>query len=44
LTLINVEAGFEEKVIAPNFPREPARGNYELRFMKELFEQSDIRE
>ena len=45
LTLINVEPGFEEKIMAPDFPKETARGSHEIRFTRDLFvDSSDIRE
>ncbi len=37
LTLINVDDGFEEKLTAPDFPKDPSKGTHEIYLTKEIY-------
>ena len=37
ITLVNVDDSYEEKLIAPDFPKEPSKGSHEIHLTKEIY-------
>ncbi len=44
LILTNLDDGFAEKIVVPDFPKDPSRGSHEITLQKELWvERSDVK-